>query len=106
RDGCANHKSEKRELQGGGVALEDNPAHRHLKLERLAEIAVGDLPNIAAVLRVQRQIQAKRVAQLRHLAGAAPSPSIAPRDRPGRCESSKIPASAPTRALEEPKELV
>src|SRR6266581_4156655 len=68
RDGCVNHKCEKGELQSGGIALEDDASHGSLKFERLPEIAVRELPEVAVVLHVQRQIQAKGVAQLRHLA--------------------------------------
>ncbi len=51
-----------------GVAFNNNPANRRLKLKGLPEIAARELPQVARVLRVQRQIQAKCVAQLRRLA--------------------------------------
>ncbi len=51
------------------VPFENNLAHRRLKLERLSKVAAAELPQVVSVLRVERQIQTKRMAQLSKLSG-------------------------------------
>ena len=65
--GRADQQSQELELRSRGIALGNNLEHGRLKLEGLPEVAARELPQIVSVLRVKRQIQSKRVTQLRQL---------------------------------------
>jgi len=54
-------------LKSRAVPLENNLAHRRLKLERLSKVAASELPQVVSVLRMKRQIQPKHMAQLSQL---------------------------------------
>lgn len=49
--------------------LQDDAGHRRLKFERFAEITMGELLEIVSLLHVNWQVEPKRVARLRDLAG-------------------------------------
>jgi hypothetical protein len=66
-DGRANEKSQKSKLQGGGVSLEDDPAHGRLELEGLPQIAAKNLAEVTPILGKKRLVEAECVAQLRDL---------------------------------------
>jgi len=63
----ANNLCEECKLKSRRVTFKDNLAHRRLKLERLSKVAASEIPQVVSVLRVERQIQTKCMAQLSQL---------------------------------------
>src|SRR5258708_14654107 len=66
-DRCAHNQGEESELKRRGVAFKNNLSHRRLKLEGLPKVAASELPQVMSILDMERQIQAKYMAQLRQL---------------------------------------
>ena len=63
----ADNQRDKGELKRCGIALQDNLAHRRLKLEGLPKIAASELPQVVSILDVERQIQPQYMTQLSQL---------------------------------------
>src|SRR5260370_14287132 len=68
-DGRADQQSAKRELERGGMTLEDDAAHGGLKLEGLPKVPAEKLLQIVAVLNEEGLIEIQCVPQLRNFRG-------------------------------------
>src|SRR5260370_2573366 len=68
-DGRADQQSAKRELERGGITLEDDAAHGGLKLEGLPKVYGEKVRQIVAVLNEEGLIEIQCVPQLRNFPG-------------------------------------
>ena len=60
----ADQQSQEREPRSREIALGNNLEQGSLKLERLTEVAVYELPQVVSILRVQREVQSERATKL------------------------------------------
>jgi len=72
--GGADDQREKSKLERGGIALENDAAHRRLKFKRLPEIAAHELLEIVAVLHQERLIEIQCMTKLRDFPGRGALP--------------------------------
>ena len=73
-NGGANQQRQKRKLQRRGIAFKNNSPYGRLKLQRIAQVSVRQLPKVVPILRGQRTVEPQRMPELRQFPGRGAFP--------------------------------